>query len=297
MKTRELDGYLLAIISALGFSTLGIFAIYGYRSGLSTFTMLTIRFAGTALFFIPWILVTRERFPSRKDAIMLAGMGGIGYTSMAALFFEANRIAPVGIVSAILYTFPAIVVLSLSLLGWERMTGMKAMALAGTFTGMVLIVLASSSFSLGTGIPLLGIVMGVGASLIYSAYIVVGTSVLRRVSAPMATFIVMGSAAVVCIAVGSATGSLSPIGIDDSWIIAGLVIPATALAVAGFFFAMQRIGSGRTSIISNVEPVGAVFLGWAVLGQRLSPLQYVGAAVIIVSAFLLSRKMTEAGKV
>ncbi len=297
MKTRELDGYLLAIISALGFSTLGIFAIFGYRNGLSTFTMLTVRFAGTALFFLPWILVTGERFPSTKDAIMLAGMGGIGYTSMAALFFEANRIAPVGIVSAILYTFPAIVVLSLSLLGWERMTGMKAMALVGTFTGMVLIVLASSSFSLGTTIPLLGIVMGVGASLIYSAYIVVGTSVLRRVSAPMATFIVMGTAAVVCIAAGSATGSLSPIGMDDSWIVAGLVIPATALAVAGFFFAMQRIGSGRTSIISNVEPVGAVFLGWAVLGQRLTPLQYVGAAVIIISAFLLSRKMTEAGKV
>ncbi len=280
--------YLLAVASSLGYATLGIFALFGYRHHLSTVTMLTWRFAGAALVLFLWAAMTRQRWPNWTDLLVLSCMGAVGYTVMSWLFVEGNRLAPVGLVSAALYTYPALVTIVLAALGWEPLTRRKLTALVGTGAGAALVVLFGRGDLAGGGVHLLlGITAGFATAVVYVAYIVVGTPVLRRVSAPAASAIVTGTAAVALLLTGLGTGGLQPLAYADSWIILGLVGPATVLAVVGFFVAMQGIGSGQAAIVSNVEPVGAVILGWLIFGQALSPGQILGVGLVISSAVLL----------
>ncbi len=284
---RRWAAYLLAVASALGFATLGVFALFGYSKHLSTVTMLTWRFAGAALVFTFWTLLAHQPWPKWRDLLVLVGMGAIGYAAMSWLFFVGNRIAPVGLVSGVLYTYPAIVAATLGALGWEPLTRQRLLALTGTGVGAVLVVVLGRGALQGGSDPLLGMLLGLGAAVVYAAYIVIGTPVLRRVTAPAASAVVMGAAAIVLFLFGMATRSLGPVSVTDAWIIIGLVGPATVLAVVGFFLAMQGIGSGQASIVSNVEPAGAMVLGWLVFGQVLTPGQLLGVVLVIGSAILL----------
>jgi drug/metabolite transporter (DMT)-like permease len=81
---------------------------------------------------------------------------------------------------------------------------------------------------------------------------------------------------------------------EDGWIMLGLIGPSTVLALGGFFLAMQGLGSARASIVSNVEPAGAVLLGWLALGQLPTPVQGLGIALVIGSAMWLGRDASSA---
>ena len=60
-----------------------------------------------------------------------------------------------------------------------------------------------------------------------------------------------------------------------------------SFSIIGFFIAVSWIGSVRTSLLMNFEPVASMFLGIIVLGQVLEPSQYLGAA-LVVGAILFS---------
>jgi drug/metabolite transporter (DMT)-like permease len=56
-----------------------------------------------------------------------------------------------------------------------------------------------------------------------------------------------------------------------------------ALAVSYFLWyrGVQRLGSARTAVYSNMVPAVGLLVAWAWLGERPSLLQAVGAAVIL----------------
>ncbi len=279
--------YLLAVASALGYATLGVFGLYGYAEHLSTFTMLAWRFGGASVVFIVWAIAARSGRPGRKDVIALVAMGAVGYTAMSWLFLEGARLASVGLVSTALYTYPALLAVALAALSWEPLTRSKALALAATFLGVALTALTGQGDP-GTGpAPLLGILAGFSTGVIYVAYILVGTPVLQRVTAPVASAVVSIGATGAFVLIGGIAGGLGPVPLADAWIILGLVGPATVLAIVGFFVAIQQIGAGRAAMLSNAEPVGAVLLGWLALRQALTPWQLAGVVLVIASAVFL----------
>jgi drug/metabolite transporter (DMT)-like permease len=61
----------------------------------------------------------------------------------------------------------------------------------------------------------------------------------------------------------------------------------TAFAVSTFLAGLGRIGPSRASIASSVEPVVAVACGVLVLGERLLPVQFLGAALVIAAVLAI----------
>ncbi len=47
------------------------------------------------------------------------------------------------------------------------------------------------------------------------------------------------------------------------------------------FTVLPKLGAAGNSAIMNVEPVFALLLGWAVLGQTIAPVQMVGALLVV----------------
>ena len=59
----------------------------------------------------------------------------------------------------------------------------------------------------------------------------------------------------------------------------GLVGAAASYAV--WFRGVARIEPGAVAMLGMTSPITAVALGWVVLGQALSPLQGLGAAIVL----------------
>jgi drug/metabolite transporter (DMT)-like permease len=68
----------------------------------------------------------------------------------------------------------------------------------------------------------------------------------------------------------------------------GMVLTATVLGFALFVAGLKRTGPQVASILSTFEPVGTLALAALVLGERLDALQWSGATLILVAAFVLA---------
>jgi probable blue pigment (indigoidine) exporter len=78
----------------------------------------------------------------------------------------------------------------------------------------------------------------------------------------------------------------------SNWLgIGWLAIVGTGVAYALWFRGIQRLPVGAMSFLGLLSPVVATVLGWAVLGQALSPVQLVGA-VLVVSAVIAAQRGT-----
>ena len=58
---------------------------------------------------------------------------------------------------------------------------------------------------------------------------------------------------------------------------------ASFLAIQAFYAGARRVGAAQAALLSTVEPAIIVTLAWILLGQRLEPIQFVGAGLIMVS--------------
>jgi probable blue pigment (indigoidine) exporter len=73
-----------------------------------------------------------------------------------------------------------------------------------------------------------------------------------------------------------------------SWLgLAWLAIPGSAIAYALWFDGIAHLRAVAVSSLAQLAPVTAAVLGWIVLGQRLGPVQLLGAAVALGAVLAL----------
>jgi drug/metabolite transporter (DMT)-like permease len=102
-----------------------------------------------------------------------------------------------------------------------------------------------------------------------------------------ATTAVMITSTAVVFSIASVTsgGSINPIDVPaDAWPpLVAIAFLASFLAIQAFYAGARRIGAAQAALLSTVEPLTIVILAGIVLGERLEPIQLVGAVLIMVS--------------
>ncbi|MGB8982157.1 MAG: DMT family transporter, partial [Anaerolineales bacterium] len=284
---QRLTGILLIAISAASFGTLAIFGRLLYADGLDTFTMLFLRFSFAAVTMTFLLLLRREPLPRGKILLQLIGMGALGYVGQSFSYLSAIKYASAGLVALLLYLYPMFVfVLSVIVLR-EKVTGIKIAALILALIGTALTVDPA-------GGQLTGILLAVASALIYSVYIIVGTNVMKHVSALQSSLVIFASAAVVYGVLTGVNGAHFP-ATGTGWLgIAGIVLIATVIPVATFLAGLERIGPTNASLLSTLEPVVTVLLAGWLFGERLATITILGGCLILVAVILLTSSATGA---
>lgn len=277
-------GALLVAVSAAGFATLGILIKFAFAAGASITTIMAVRFLLAALFLV---LVLRWRgIPlriGRRGMVELTLMGAVGYGGMSTLFANGIHYLPASLAGLLLYTYPALVSLLSFLLGDERFTWRKGLALALCLVGMVLVLNASFS-----GAHLAGVLSILGAAGIYSCYIVIGNRLLKRFDPLVTSVYVCGTAGLAAFLFGLATGSLTPAVPPAGWLaMFGIALFPTMVGVIGFFAGMKLVGGTNAAIISTLEPLITILLSALLLGETITPLQGVGGAILLTGVVVL----------
>jgi drug/metabolite transporter (DMT)-like permease len=279
---QRFTGILLIIISAASFGTLAIFGRLLYADGLDTFSLLFLRFSFAACIMAFLLLLRRESFPRGKVLLQLIGMGALGYAGQAFSFLSAIKYASAGLVALLLYLYPMFVfVLSATILR-EKVTRLKVAALLLALTGTALTVDPA-------GGQLIGILLAILSAVIYSIYIIVGTNVMKQVSAIQSSLVIFASAALVYGTLTAIRGPHFP-ATNMGWLgIAGIVLVATVIPVATFLAGLERIGPTNASMLSTLEPVVTVLLAGLLFGERLKAITILGGGLILVAVILLTR--------
>ena len=73
----------------------------------------------------------------------------------------------------------------------------------------------------------------------------------------------------------------------EGWVGFGGVALSHTIGTLTFFGAIPLLGAVRAAMITNLEPVLGILFAMLVLGERLSPIQGAGAALVIVSIFAM----------
>jgi len=279
---QRITGILLIVISAASFGTLAIFGRFLYADGLDTFSMMFLRFGFAAVLMAGILVLRRERLPHGKILLQLIGMGALGYVGQSFSFLSAIKYASAGLVALLLYLYPMFVFILSVIFLHEKTTGVKILAIGLALVGTALTVDPA-------GGQLYGIVLAIAAALIYSVYIIVGTNVMKHVSALQSSFIIFASAASVYGGLTAWNGAHFPVT-SSGWLgIAGIVLVATVIPVATFLAGLERIGPTNAAMLSTLEPVVTVLLAGLLFGERLQPITILGGALILIAVILLTR--------
>jgi drug/metabolite transporter (DMT)-like permease len=212
-------------------------------------------------------------------ALLLGGNGGVVW---------AERTTPSGLVALIIALVPLWMALLDAVLLGRRPRPQVAIGLLLGFAGAALLVGTSANGR----IPLAGLLFAVGASISWAA----GSLYARNAPLPRRPFVGIGME-MLCGGAGLLIAGL--LAGDVGRIHPGRISLASVLALAylivfgsfaGFASYVWLLRNARTSLVSTyayVNPVVAVFLGWAFLDESISLRTVIAGAVVLAAVAII----------
>jgi drug/metabolite transporter (DMT)-like permease len=278
-------GPVLCLLSAACFGAMAIFGKFAYEAGVSTSALLLVRF-GLAAALLALLLLARPglRVPVRPRVAGIAlAMGGIGYATQAALYFAALQIMDASLLSLILYTYPVLVTVAAVLLGRDRLTPGRAVALLVASGGTLLVLLGTGRVAFAP----LGVLLAFGSAVTYTGYILVADRVVQRVPPVPLSALVMTGAFVTFAGHAVVRGAGFGFGASGWFWLLCIAVVCTVLALLTFFAGLRRTGPSTAAILSTFEPVVTTVLAALTLHEFLTPLQLTGALLVLTSVAAL----------
>lgn len=230
----------------------------------------------------------RDRI-ERSDWWKLLGLGVLGNTLYQPLFINGVHMTHVSHVAILLGVTPILTAGISTLFGIEKVRRMLWVGILLSFSGVILIVLGGGDVQAGNFRGVWGDIFIFVASLSWSIYSTFSQGIIRKYSFRhyLVYTILFGTLFLIPVSIPSLS--------NQNWSILGwyewaaLVYAALLALVFGYsawYYAVEKIGSTRTSVYSNLTPVAGLITGMIFLGERLSLLQWIGAMVIFCGLML-----------
>ena len=298
----DLAGAGLIVLAAICFGTLGPASRFATEAGVEPLSLVTWRAALGALFVVAFMAVRSvgggaaavplARLPAR-DRWFMAGAAVANTVLNLAMFIAFVRIS-IALALLVFYLYPALVAVASVLRFGERLDALRWGALGLSLVGMALVVTGAG----GLGeLDLVGVGLAFAAALSQMFYVLAARHGFGRVPGPQAAALTMGGATLLYLAIGVLTGQLAllaaPLATSDAlWPVVWAGLVGAGVPTMAFVVGIQRLGPSRAAILATLEPVVGVLLAALVLGERPTPLQFVGGALILAAAVLLQLRPT-----
>jgi drug/metabolite transporter (DMT)-like permease len=233
---------------------------------------------------VRWQLEARERRALPALGLLLAAQSFCIYSAVARL--------PVALALLAFNTYPLWTALWARLFYRHRAERRVLLAMPVLLFGLALAldVLGAAS-GLGAsahwGRIGAGVAFAVGAAALFGVVLVLTQHEVAHLDGRLRTAVTMGLVALVALAaIGLQGGWHLPTAARGWWGLAALTfLYGTAFTI--LFTVLPRLGVVGNSAIMNVEPVFALVLAWALLGQAIAPVQVVGALLVVGTVIAL----------
>ncbi|HEU4898600.1 MAG TPA: EamA family transporter [Actinomycetota bacterium] len=267
-----------------------VLAKYAFEQGVPPVRLAEARVAVALAALAPFLAWRRPGLlrPPPGTWPALAGFGAC-VAAVNLTYYVAIDHLPVGVAVALQYTGPAMLLAFSTLFRRGRDGAPGRLAWAAAAVSLAGAVLVSRALEGLGGLDLPGLAAGLASAVLFAAYLLSAELAGRRGAEP-ATTLLWGF--VVAVAIWSVAvpwwswpvGTLADPGVAGAVLGVGLL--GTLLPFALAVGAVRVVSAAAAGIAATAEPVFAAAFAWLLLGQRLTPAQLAGAALVVVGVVL-----------
>jgi drug/metabolite transporter (DMT)-like permease len=285
-------GLLMALSSVVYMSAAPILIKVGLAAEVDPVTLLTLRMTvATAIFWGVFLLFWPDRLHiDRRGLVGCAAVAAANTTSLYCYYWALTRI-DASVAHMIFAFYPAVALLLLALRG-ERLTRRSLVRVGLGIFGVYLLI------GPGGQVDPVGALLVMGTASSYALHMTLGQWYLREVRSQTVALYVVSLMALMMTVIRLLQFEpwQSPSLVGWGAILAAALV-STVLARLAMFGGIQRIGSGQTALFGPIETLLTVLWAILFLGERLSPVQWSGGLLILVSAMLVVRRRAQLNSV
>lgn len=283
---RKNMAYILILLAAIMWGTLGVFTKNLTSLGFSTVDLLFVRAVVTFLVaFITYSIKYSSELKLKKfsDIKYFIGTGIFSYLFFNMCYMNAIIETSMGVAAILLYTAPAIVMIISVILFNEKITYKKIIIVAVTFGGCCMV----TGIGGGSSVSLKGIILGLCSGLGYALYSIFGKFAIKRgySSAVITTytFLFVAIGILPFTDVFSLVNHINQEGVWLQFIFSSIL--TGALPYFAYTKGLTSVPASSASVMASLEPVVASVLGIVVFSESLSFMKIGGICLVMAGVF------------
>ena len=269
-------GVLALLAIATTFGSNHIAARIAFDHGASVTTAVAIRSSFTAIFLLGLMRALRVPMALPRETLGRALAIGVLISIQSFCLYSSVALIPVALALLAFNTFPML----LALFSWAW-TGQRPGAAALVAMPIALVGLSLALDVFGKPVNPAGIAWALGAAVTFALALLATERWLKAVDGRLRTFLMMSVTAVVVLVAGLASDTFALPRSPAGWLGMALLTVLYATAITSLFIVLPHLGPANYAVVLNFEPIAVLFLAWAILGQSVTPLQMLGAFIVI----------------
>ena len=291
---RAISGvaFLTLLTIALMMGANHVAARFAFDSGVDVLTAIAFRSVLTA--FVIALIVWQQRVPLMLTRQQQRHLPVIGLLIAVQSFCLYSAVARLPVVLALLAfnTYPISTALWARLLYKQRPQREVLLVIPFILLGLALALdvlgaasgLSASAHWLDIGS---GVAFAFAASLTFGLCLVITENETRGLDGRLRTLSTLGIVGLLAVAAALSGDGFQLPNASPGWWGLMLLTFLYGTAFTVMFTVLPKLGVVGNSAIMNVEPVFALLLAWALLGQIIAPMQVGGASLVVVSVMWL----------
>lgn len=255
----------------------------GYMASRSLFAAI--------IFWVISLFMPKEKV-ARKDLVVILLGGLLGFVVSQTLTAECLKFTTPVYYSIIATLCPIATMLMAALFLGEKINGLKTLGVVLGIVGALIMVFANQTLSSGSN-DLLGISFGFLSLATWVAYLLITRKVSQKYSAVTQmkwVFLISAVVTVPIAAAGLGDNALytAAWGWDGVAEMAFIVVFATVLGYFAIPFAMRYLSATTVSVYTNLQPVVASVVAFAIAQDTLTWDKPVAGALVLLSAYIVT---------
>jgi drug/metabolite transporter (DMT)-like permease len=263
-----------------------------FNHGVDVVTAVTFRSTVTA--FVVALIVWQQKVSlqltvrHRKSLLLIGALIAV----QSVCLYSAVARLPVALALLAFNTYPLLTAFWARVLYGHRPERQVLLAMPVMLAGLAL---ALDVFGAASGLGAIehwgqigaGVAFALAASATFGLALVITQHEAADVDGRLRTFTTMATVAILASVVALTQSGIHLPNASAGWWGLGALTFLYGTAFTIMFTVLPKLGVVGNSAIMNVEPVFALVLAWALLGQSIAPMQLVGALVVVATVMWL----------
>ena len=284
------QAFFALLLLACTFASNHIAARVAFDHGVDVVTAVAVRSLATALvvsLLVLWQGVSLKHTARHRRFMVLIALL---VTVQSVCLYAAVARMPVGLALLVFNSYPIWATLAARLFYGRRPERAALIAMPVILLGLVL---ALDVVHLFGGAPARdaalgpGVLFALGAATSFGLVLALTQHEVADLDGRARSAFTMGVVGALALAAGLSTGGLHWPDASAGWCGLAALSVLYGIAFTAVFTLLPKLGAVSNSPILNVEPVAALVLGSLVLGQVVSPLQWLGALIVVGAVMAL----------
>lgn len=268
---------------------------------IPSFLIVTIEHVIGALVFLPFLIKGRKELFAMGQRAWSSIFWISIFGGLLGLFFYTKALSYINYIDlsvvVLLQKFQPLFAISLAAVVLkERITKRFLVLAIMALVGGYFVTFGLNPIPTGNDKATIAALLAFLAAFCWGSSTVLGKHALKTLSFPVVTALRLSVTAIIAIIVLVAIRGFSDISVITilQWKIILLIVFTTgSVALFIYYYGLKHVKASHSTIYELFWPLSAVAIDWGLRGRILSPVQFIGGALLIISIILLTREQKQ----